>query len=29
MNNLKIVGPAMPDKPWEDRPAGSKEVMWR
>ena len=29
MNNLKIVGPAMPDMPWEDRPAGSKEVMWR
>ena len=28
-NNLKIVGPAMPDMPWEDRPAGSKEVMWR
>ena len=29
MNNLKIVGPALPDMPWEERPAGSKEVMWR
>ena len=23
-NNLKIVGPAMPDMPWEDRPAGAE-----
>ena len=29
MNNLAIAGPALPDMPWEDRPAGSNEVMWR
>ena len=29
MSNLKIMGPALPDMPWEERPAGSKEVMWR
>ena len=29
MNNLKIAGTSLPDMPWEDRPAGSKEVMWR
>ena len=29
MNNLKIVGPALPDMPWEERPAGSNEVLWR
>ena len=23
------MGPALPDMPWEERPAGSKEVMWR
>ena len=25
-SNLKIAGPALPDMPWEDRPAGSNEV---
>ena len=29
MNKLKIAGTALPDMPWEDRPAGSKEVLWR
>ncbi len=29
MENLKIVGPSLPDMPWEDRPEGSKEVLWR
>ena len=29
MANLKITGPALPGMPWEERPAGSKEVMWR
>ena len=28
MNNLAIAGPALPDMPWEDRPAGSNEVIW-
>ena len=29
MENLKIVGPSLPDMPWENRPEGSKEVLWR
>ncbi len=29
MENLKIVGPSLPDMPWEDRPERSKEVLWR
>ena len=29
METLKIAGANQPDMPWEDRPAGSKEVMWR
>ena len=29
MENLRIAGPALPDMPWEDRPAGSNEVLWR
>lgn len=29
MDTLKIAGANQPDMPWEDRPAGSKEVMWR
>ena len=29
MDTLKIAGSNQPDMPWEDRPAGSKEVMWR
>ena len=28
-DKLKIAGEALPNMPWEDRPAGSKEVMWR
>ena len=29
MSKLKIVGQAMPDMPWENRPEGSKDVVWR
>lgn len=29
MDNLKIVGAPLPNMPWEDRPEGSKEVVWR
>ena len=29
MDTLRIAGSNQPDMPWEDRPAGSKEVMWR
>ncbi len=29
MNTLKIAGANLPDMPWEDRPAGSNEVLWR
>ena len=29
MSNLKIVGPALPNIPWEDRPAGSGAPLWR
>lgn len=28
MDNLKIVGAPLPNMPWEDRPEGSKEVVW-
>ena len=27
--NCKILTPALPDIPWEERPAGSRELMWR
>jgi len=29
MEKIKIAGVALPYMPWEDRPAGSNEVMWR
>ena len=29
MEKLKIAGRPLPDMPWEERPEGSKEVMWR
>ena len=29
MTMLKISGQPLPSMPWEDRPAGSKAVMWR
>ena len=29
MNNLKIMGEALPDMPWEERPAGYRHIMWR
>lgn len=27
--SLKIVGPALPNIPWQDRPAGHGDVLWR
>ncbi|NLL43996.1 MAG: glycosidase [Firmicutes bacterium] len=27
--SLKIVGPELPNIPWEDRPAGNSDVLWR
>jgi len=29
MKELKITGQPLPDMPWEERPAGNREVMWR
>ena len=29
MDKLKITGNPLPNMPWQDRPEGSKEVMWR
>ena len=29
MGKPTIIGPDLPNIPWEDRPAGSSEVMWR
>ena len=30
MNSLQtIIGPALPHIPWEDRPAESRDVLWR
>lgn len=29
MNKLKIVGRPLPNMPWEERPEGTKGVMWR
>jgi beta-1,4-mannooligosaccharide/beta-1,4-mannosyl-N-acetylglucosamine phosphorylase len=29
MSNVKIIGPAMPNIPWEERPAGCNDVLWR
>jgi beta-1,4-mannooligosaccharide/beta-1,4-mannosyl-N-acetylglucosamine phosphorylase len=29
MSNVKIIGPALPNIPWEDRPAGCRDVLWR
>jgi len=29
MSNLKIVGEPLPNMPWQDRPAGCKDVLWR
>ena len=29
MENIQIVGPALPGMPWEERPEGCKEVVWR
>jgi len=29
MTRSKMLGPALPNLPWQDRPAGSSEVIWR
>lgn len=29
MTQVKIIGEALPNMPWEDRPQGSREIMWR
>ena len=29
MNKLTIKGAALPDMPWEERPSGCKDVLWR
>jgi beta-1,4-mannooligosaccharide/beta-1,4-mannosyl-N-acetylglucosamine phosphorylase len=29
MTNKTILGPALPNIPWEDKPAGTIDVMWR
>ena len=26
---MKIIGNALPNLPWEERPAGSTEIIWR
>ena len=28
-SKLQIAGPALPDMPWEERPAGCKHILWR
>ena len=27
--NQTIMGPALPNIPWEEKPAGCQEVLWR
>ena len=29
MEEFKIAGAALPAMPWEERPAGCKDVVWR
>lgn len=29
MKDFRIAGAALPDMPWEDRPDGCKDVIWR
>jgi beta-1,4-mannooligosaccharide/beta-1,4-mannosyl-N-acetylglucosamine phosphorylase len=29
MSNFKVIGSVLPNMPWEDRPAGSTETIWR
>ena len=29
MEEIKIAGAALPAMPWEERPAGCKDVVWR
>jgi beta-1,4-mannooligosaccharide/beta-1,4-mannosyl-N-acetylglucosamine phosphorylase len=29
MGSVKILGDSLPDMPWEERPAGSSDIVWR
>ncbi|TLS68493.1 glycosidase [Mariprofundus erugo] len=29
MSQIKVIGDALPNLPWEDKPEGSQEVVWR
>lgn len=29
MKRVRIIGPALPNLPWEDRPRGCRDVVWR
>jgi beta-1,4-mannooligosaccharide/beta-1,4-mannosyl-N-acetylglucosamine phosphorylase len=29
MSKVQVIGPDLPNIPWEERPAGSKQVVWR
>lgn len=29
MSNIKLIGPSMPDMPWQDKPAGYQLPVWR
>src|SRR5664280_2862876 len=29
MSTVKIVGPIIPNLPWQDRPVGCEDVVWR
>ncbi len=29
MTNAKLIGPALPNIPWEEHPHGCDEVVWR
>ncbi|MCX7771912.1 MAG: glycosylase, partial [Clostridia bacterium] len=29
MNQIKIVGEALPHMPWQERPQGSDQIVWR
>ncbi len=29
MSNVKIIGEHLPNIPWQDRPAGCSDVVWR
>ncbi len=29
MSNMRLIGPELPNVPWEERPAGCRDVVWR